>query len=365
MKLIVAVTVSILTVSACGSVHSGAAPHQAKPSRTTTSATGTPSPKASSKVSSKKRGNRGTGNKRGTHHPSPVTSSPPHRRTILTSYPRVNRPCKGQIPEPFAGIATSGDFGAKVAGFRRYAGSHLRVVEIYNPFPGAFNSRKARQIVRMHELPLIQLNPRQISMGKLAAGAYDKSIRTYARQVKAFGCHVVLSLGHEMNGWWYHWGLPDTSPRAFKAGWRHFFNIFAAEHVTNVIRSWDPSHAHVHYGGGKTAWRASMWYPGNRYVDWIGIDGYLLPGQSFNEVLGFQLRNIRQVAPHKPIYLAETGVADSAVQGRQIASLFKGIWRWHLAGFVWFDHNSRRAQWTLGGKPRKQAAFRRAVARFP
>jgi hypothetical protein len=48
----------------------------------------------------------------------------------------------------------------------------------------------------------------------------------------------------------------------------------------------------------------------------------------------------------KPIYLAETGVADSAQETRQIAALFAGIWRWHLAGLVWFDLN-RRASWSL------------------
>ncbi|MGN6793625.1 MAG: glycoside hydrolase family 26 protein, partial [Streptosporangiaceae bacterium] len=219
-----------------------------------------------------------------------------------------------------------------------------------------------QQIVSMHALPLIQIDPR-VSMAKLAAGAYDSSIRSYARQVRAFHCHVVLSLGHEMNGWWYPWGLPDTTPRAFKAAWRHFFGIFAALHVTNVIRSWDPSHAHVRTRTGKTAWAASMWYPGNKYVDWIGLDGYFLPGQSFSEVLGFQLRNIRRLT-HKPIYLAETGVGDGARASRQIAALFAGIWRWHLAGLVWFDQD-RRAPWSLGGKPSKDAAFRRAVARFP
>jgi mannan endo-1,4-beta-mannosidase len=361
MKLIAAVTVSLLTVSACASVRPAAAPHQAKPSRTATSAasaTHRPSPKATSKAPSRARSNRRT------HRPKPVTSSPAHRPSpVLTSYPRVNRPCKGQIPEPFAGIATSGDFGAKVAGFRRYAGSHLRLVEFYNRFPGPFQSSAAQQVVNMHELPLIQLDPRQISLAKLAAGAYDSSIRSYAREVKAFGCHVVLSFGHEMNGWWYPWGLPGTTPRAFKAAWRHFFGIFAAEHVTNVIRSWDPSHEHVHYRSGKVAWPASMWFPGNKYIDWVGIDGYLTPGHSFDNVLRFQLRNIRRVT-HKPIYLAETGVADSAIQARQIAGLFKGIWRWHLAGLVWFDQD-RRAAWSLGGKPRKDAAFRRAVARFP
>ena len=337
MKVIGAVTVPLLTVSACALGQSAAAPHPAKPSTTATLA---PSRVATSQL------------------PSRPATSP-----AQASYPRVNKPCEGQIPQPFAGIATSGHLGTNVASFRRSTGAHPRLVEFYNPFPGPFQRREARQIVRMHALPLIQLNPWRISMAKLAAGAYDSSIRSYARQVRAFGCHVVLSFGHEMNGWWYPWGLPGTNPRAFKAAWRHFFGILAAEHVTNVIRSWDPSHAHGHHRSGKVAWPASMWFPGNKYVDWIGIDGYLSPGQTFNRVLRFQLRNIRRVT-HNPIYLAETGVADSAGQARQIAGLFAGIWRWRLAGLVWFDLD-RRNSWSLGGKPRKDAAFRRALARFP
>ncbi|MDR2984973.1 MAG: hypothetical protein LBV34_09040, partial [Nocardiopsaceae bacterium] len=197
----------------------------------------------------------------------------------------------------------------------------------------------------------------------LASGKWDSAIRRYARQVKAFPCHVVISLGHEMNGWWYRWGLPDTGPQTFKRAWRHFFNVFASMHVTNVIRSWDPSHEHVRFTSAKRAWPAAMWYPGNKYVDWIGIDGYFSPGQNWRSVLRFQLRNIRRVTG-KPVYLAETGVATSRIQSRQMADLFHGIWVHHLIGLVWYDQNHRDS-WSLVGRPGKQAAFRRGVARFP
>src|SRR5215475_487799 len=355
MKLIGAVTVLRLTASACASGQADTEPRPTKQSRTAASPTHQPSPVDGRHSASK------------TKRPKPPSHSPTptrrHRSPALASYPHVNNPCNGQIPQPFAGIATVGQFGRKVSAFRHATGAHVRLVEFYNRFPGTFQRGEALHVVRMHALPLIQLNPTRISMAKLAAGAYDSAIRSYARQVKAFRCHVVLSLGHEMNGWWYPWGLPGTTPHAFKTAWRHFFNIFAAEHVTNVIWSWDPSHEHGHFRSGKVAWPASRWYPGNRYVDWIGIDGYFSPGHNFRNVLRFQLRNIRRLT-HKPIYLAETGVADSAQEARQIADLFAGIWKWHLIGLVWFDQD-RRFSWTLGGKPRKDAAFRRAVARFP
>jgi mannan endo-1,4-beta-mannosidase len=322
IRLIAALTVPLLTVSGCGWWHNAAV-----------------QPPAGSV--------------------SPIRSS----SATLTPYPHVNRPCKGKIPQPFAGIAIDGHFSSSVASFEHDTGAHLRLVEFYNRFPGQFQRGEAQQVVNLGALPLIQLNPRRISMAELAAGSYDSYIRSYAREVRSFGCHVVLSFGHEMNGWWYPWGLPDTTPRTFKAAWRHFFGIFAAEHVANVIWSWDPTHQHSPYKPGKVAYPASMWYPGNRFVDWIGIDGYVGTGQDFRDVFGFQIRDIRRVT-RKPIYLAETGVGDNAREVSQIGDLFTGIWRWHLAGLVWFDLN-RKNSWSLDGKPIKDAAYRQAVARFP
>jgi mannan endo-1,4-beta-mannosidase len=324
-RLIAAAAVPLLAVSACSWGHA-ATQHPAKPSKTVDS----PSP-------------------------SPSKTAPP--------YPHVNKPCQGKVPEPFAGIATNGQFAANVATFQHDTGAHLRLVEFYNRFPGSFQRGEAQEVVDLGGLPLIQLNPRKISMTELAAGAYDSYIKAYAQEVRAFGCHVVLSLGHEMNGWWYTWGLPDTTPRTFKAAWRHFHHIFAAEHVRNVIWSWDPTHQYSQYKPGKIAYPASMFYPGNRYVDWIGIDGYVRPGENFNKVFRFQLRDIRRLT-RKPIYLAETGVSDNEFEVRQVKSLFAGVWRWHLAGLVWFDLN-RKNSWSLDGKPIKDAAYRRAVARFP
>lgn len=294
------------------------------------------------------------------YSPSP-TPSASHTRKVL-AYPRVDKPCLGKIPEPFTGIATSGDVAANVASFRQSTGAHLRIVEFYDPFPGVFQRGEAEEATALHALPLIQLNPRHISMAELAAGAYDSDIRAYAQQVRAFGCKVALSFGHEMNGWWYPWGLPDTTPRVFKAAWRHLHTVFVEEHVHNVIWSWDPTHQYSKSKAGKRAYPAGMWFPGSKYVDWIGIDGYLGAGQTFNDVFGFQLRNLRRLTS-KPIYLAETGVGDGPAAAHQVANLFTGIVRWHLAGLVWFDLN-RKNSWSVEGQPAKDRAFRRALARI-
>ena len=54
-----------------------------------------------------------------------------------------------------------------------------------------------------------------------------------------------------------------------------FITIFAQGRVTNVIWSWDPSHQYQEVTAGQGRAPASKWYPGNKYVDWIGLDGYL------------------------------------------------------------------------------------------
>jgi Glycosyl hydrolase family 26 len=166
----------------------------------------------------------------------------------------------------------------------------------------------------------------------------------------------MLSFGHEMNGWWYSWGLPGTRPATFIAAWRHIYDIFSTQHVTNATWSWDPTHEYRH-----KASYASRWFPGSAYVNWVGIDGYLERGLTFADVFAVQLRNIRHIT-NKPIFLAETGVGGGLGQRRQIANLFAALTKYHIAGLVWFDLNGRQP-WRLQGRPAALAAYRRAAAR--
>jgi Glycosyl hydrolase family 26 len=257
--------------------------------------------------------------------------------------------------QPFLGIATNPDLTGHVRAFQAATGAHMTVVEYYNPFVKPFQTWEAKQAVAIGAMPFIQLNPRGISLRQIARGGYDSHIRQYARAVRAFGCPVMLSFGHEMNGWWYSWGRPDTSPHTFVAAWRHIYDIFSAEHVTNATWSWDPTHGYQH-----GASLASQWFPGNAYVNLVGIDGYLQGRQNFASVFYVQLQNIRRIT-NKPVFIAETGVAGGPAQTWQIHNLFASLTHYHLAGLVWFDVNARQP-WRLQGRPAALAAYRQATA---
>ena len=260
------------------------------------------------------------------------------------------------VATPFTGIAINPAITAHVRSFTKTTGARVSVVEFYNPFGQPFQRWEAQQATALGAVPLIQLNPRHTPLAEIAAGRYDLRIIRYAAAVKAFRCPVILSFGHEMNGWWYPWGRPWTTPATFIAAWRHIHDIFAAGHVTNVIWSWDPSHQYRYLGASL----ASQWYPGDSYVDWIGIDGYLGHGQSFADVFARQLRDIRGMTS-KPVYLAETGVAGGPGQAGQIASVFASVRRLRLSGLIWFDLD-RKQPWRLEGRPTAIAAYRKALA---
>jgi len=230
-------------------------------------------------------------------------------------------------------------------------GARIAMVEIYDPFGAAFPGLALHEVASTGATPLLQWNPRSSPLAKIATGGYDNYLHDWAKAVRQFGRQVVLSFGHEMNGTWNPWGAGHVSPSTFVAAWRRIHNVFTHAGVHNVTWSWDPSHV------GELP---LSWWPGRRYVDKIGIDGYLRPGQTFAQIFATRLANIRSFTS-KPIYIAETAVAPSSDQASQIIGLFNGVQQFHLSGFVWFNIDHLEA-WHLEGRTAAVRAFRNAVA---
>lgn len=109
---------------------------------------------------------------------------------------------------------------------------------------------------------------------KIANGDYDAWINTLAQQCEDFGYTIMLKIGAEMNGnqgpngpgsWIADFG---ATPAAFTAAWRRIVDVFRAAGVTNV--DWCISYNFESVG----TYDFEDYYPGNDYVDWIGVDYY-------------------------------------------------------------------------------------------
>jgi hypothetical protein len=81
------------------------------------------------------------------------------------------------------------------------------------------------------------------------------------------------------------------------------------------------------------------WWPGDSYVDWVGLDGYYYgASQTFASLFGPTIAAVRGLT-RDPIIIAETGATLAAGQPAKLADLFDGARRFGLLGFVLFDQN--------------------------
>lgn len=106
------------------------------------------------------------------------------------------------------------------------------------------------------------------SMNSCAAGRYNAKWKQFARTVRHYGMddEIIVRLGWEMNGDWFAWNA--RNPKKFVACWRNV--VRSAESVAPKLR-WDWT---VNRGPGKALTDARRAYPGDRYVDFIGVDSY-------------------------------------------------------------------------------------------
>ncbi len=117
-------------------------------------------------------------------------------------------------------------------------------------------------------------------------GRYDDLLYDYARKLKAFGKPVLFRLDNEMNGDWclyssYHYSK-DT--KLFVELWRYVHTIFSQYGVENVLWVWNPNDVSFPNFG----WNHYLnYYPGDEYVDIIGLTGYntgtYYPGEVWEE----------------------------------------------------------------------------------
>jgi mannan endo-1,4-beta-mannosidase len=104
------------------------------------------------------------------------------------------------------------------------------------------------------------------------------------------------------------------------------------------------------------------WWPGIKYVNWVGIDGYYYkPSWMFAPLFGPTIAKVRELT-RDPILIAETGVAPAADQPAKITNLFAGIRAYGLLGFVWFNAHGHR-NWRIKSQA-AAAAFRRGAKTY-
>jgi hypothetical protein len=267
-------------------------------------------------------------------------------------------------PGSYLGVFVKGfpnSYGPMTA-FAKQAGSQADIAMYYSgwyvPFPSAF----ARTAAQNGVVPLVQMDPTDISLAAISEGHYDAYLSSYAEAVRAYGHPVILSFGHEMNGDWSTWGYRHTSPAVFVDAWRHLVQVFRALGANNVTWLWTVNVIDDTQKGMIP--RPNPWWPGSSYVNWVGIDGYYLkPSWQFAPLFGPTIADV-QALTSDPIIISETGAVAAAGQRSKISNLFAGVREYGLLGLVWFDATNSIGQNFSISNPAAIAAFRQGAKSF-
>ena len=160
---------------------------------------------------------------------------------------------------------------------------------------------------------------------------YQRHIDTiagYLKKLQEDGVVVLWRPYHEMNGGWFWWGAKTN----FADLWRGMYNRFTKyHHLNNLIWVWGPN---ISQSGMES------YYPGDEYVDIVGLDGY-------ESVTNWDIRSGLTTDMNKIISLSKNNMATIT----ELGWLPNMDWlKTKRPEFIWFlcwwthitDYNSER-----------------------
>ncbi len=216
--------------------------------------------------------------------------------------------------------------------------------------------------------PWIFTDKTAINLDKIISGQFDEYISNFARSVKAYGSPLLLRVGHEFNGDWYPWCVANNGkdPEKFKKAWIHIHDIFTKENALNAQWVWCPN-----AGSAINAqWNDPLLaYPGDSYVDWVGIDGYNFgtyqswsSWQGFDEIFSPMYGKLSKKIKNKPFIIGEFACADKGGdKAAWISGLENSLKKFPMVRAVtWFNTN-KEMDWRVDSSPETLAAFKKTI----
>ncbi len=225
-------------------------------------------------------------------------------------------------------------------------------------------------------IPCITWEPMYYEQGKeimiqyeqILNGHYDRYIRFFADQAKSFGKPFMIRFAHEMNIERYHWGTSKDhygkiSPDIYKQMFQYVVTCFKHAGTDQVLWAFCPnseSLPNAAYNNTASWNRIDSYYPGDQFVDILGIDGYnwgttqtlekhgwQSNWRSFKEVFSSAYEELKKIAPHKPMFIFETASAEQGgSKSDWITEAFSVHKDWDIQGVIWFQVN-KEIDWRI------------------
>ncbi len=274
------------------------------------------------------------------------------RAKVDLSHPLPPPPPVRMFPKQYIGIVAD-----DVSAFDQGCRCSPNIAAHYLHIGGSLgiNMYETRSILKVGAVPLLELEPYGITMAQIISGAEDPWLRNFAQAVASLHAPVIMSFAPEANGNWYSWGYPYVAPSSFVEAWQHVVSVFRrADPGADIKWAWIMN---VNFQGSENI--ASLW-PGSRYVNILGLDGYFTIPATFQEFFGPTIVSMRTLSSD-PLLITETAAAPSVGKYSALEQIISGVALYGLIGFIWFDISQHggitRQDWRLEDQPAALSLF--------
>lgn len=274
------------------------------------------------------------------------------------------------IPPQALGVFPADDLSEAIA-FNRWVKNKLSVVITFVPVDVSPYVRKQFVNEYLDDLwkagfvPIVTLEPwsiEEISSSKLLKNNnLREQFRAWANQfAKWIGPSsqrkLILRPAHEMNGSWYPWSADaGVNPVEYRRMWRAVYDIFQDKVLCSDDIRWLWS-----INAETTAdVDVAAYYPGDAYVDWVGVDGYNFGGsqdwsvwrnpESVFERAFKKVRNISDAPLSVPEFGCSSirdGNIDPVAKSSWVADTFELFNKWNVRLASWFNIN-KETDWRV------------------
>ena len=195
----------------------------------------------------------------------------------------------------------------------------------------------------------------------IASGAWDGKINEWASHMEQFlnrggGRSLVLAPLQEMNGTWTPYGCQPA----------HF--VGAYRRIVDIIRGRGIDETQVRFAFAPNGWTdpncgsIGSYYPGNGYVDVIGISAYRWADEAgVFSVMGGIVNQVAGAFPGKPIVIAQTAAWPSGTKDQWIREMMSWAANHPSVVAVIYFNLRKETDWRVWIPPTVNAGWRDGV----
>lgn len=269
-----------------------------------------------------------------------------------------------------------GNYLGSLKEIEKEIGHKFEFVMTYFTFESEFPEKEIRQIYNDGRVMMLTLHPwvykntNNVIIPQIIEGRYDDYIKEWAGKIKELGEPVFIRFANEMNGDWDPWcaWFYGKDHDLYIEAWKRVYNLFKEVGANNAYFVWNPhdrSYPNFKWNN------PHLYYPGDEYVDWIGMTGYNNgtsydwdQWREFESIYNDIYEEYRKLYPGKPIMITE--FSSSEVGGNKeewIRNAFEKLEQKYrgIKIAVWFNQVDGKWNYPFDSSPGAKRAFMEGI----